>query len=190
MMHHSQSPPSAAGVFVQASQIGRGTIVRCTPQCCGVKSRQRWQFWPIRLVQRPRWRMLAWGRWSLCSPLLLPFSSCGVLSHHGYGFFGEYNISLLILCLIFLLRLFGHLCKTGSHPLTGVAHTTTTTPEPSVLPPTPETDVEMELDPAILWVSDGVRKDFGRIVESFARLAEGDQDKGDVRMPSHISSLI
>jgi hAT family C-terminal dimerisation region len=71
-----------------------------------------------------------------------------------------------------------------------VPQVSTTAPEPSTLPPTPEMDVEMELDPAILRASDDVGNDFGCIVESFARLAEGDEDEGDVRMPSHILSLI
>jgi hypothetical protein len=43
---------------------------------------------------------------------------------------------------------------------------------------------------AILRASDDARNNFGCIVESFARLAEGDQDEGDVRVPSHISSPI
>ena len=71
-----------------------------------------------------------------------------------------------------------------------VPQVSTTAPEPSVLPPIPKTDVEMELDLAILQASDDVRNDFGHIMESFARLAEGDQDEGDIQMPSYISSPI
>jgi hypothetical protein len=66
----------------------------------------------------------------------------------------------------------------------------TTTPEPTTLSSATETDVEIELDPPILQVSDDVRNDFRCIVESFPRLAEGDQDEDNVWMPSHISSPI
>jgi hypothetical protein len=55
---------------------------------------------------------------------------------------------------------------------------------------------EMDIDPAMLQLEapdsasdspDHARNDFSHIVESFTRLAEGDEDKGDVQMPSHIS---
>ena len=89
-----------------------------------------------------------------------------------------------------LKRVFGAAETAPGTSPPSVPQVSTTAPEPSMLPPAPETDVEMELDPAILRASDDARNDFGRIVESFARLAEGDQDEGDVRMPSHISSPI